>query len=98
MHKPFFVLKILQQSFAINPSVVRGTDGGISVAELKQCEVLDSNDTCPALTKEQYYNYLLGKGGYFLVAFVFLFVCLFVCLSVCGQHYSNSYEQIGMKF
>ena len=23
---------------------------------------------------------------------------LFVCLSVCGQHYSKSYEWIGMKF
>ena len=40
--------------------------------------------------------YLLGKGGY-----VFgsggLFVCLSVCLYVCGQHYSKSYERIGMK-
>ena len=35
------------------------------------------------------YNYLLGKGGY-----VFGSVGLFVC----GQHYSNSYEWIGMKF
>ena len=26
------------------------------------------------------------------------FVCLFVCLFVCGQHYSKSYERIGMKF
>ena len=26
------------------------------------------------------------------------FVCLFVCLSVSGQHYSKSYERIGMKF
>ena len=25
-------------------------------------------------------------------------VCLFVCLFVCGQHYSKSYEPIGMKF
>ena len=25
-------------------------------------------------------------------------VCLFVCLFVCAQHYSNSYEPIGMKF
>ena len=24
--------------------------------------------------------------------------CWFVCLSVCGQHYSKSYERIGMKF
>ena len=31
----------------------------------------------------------------FLVALVCLFVCLFV---VCGQHYSKSYERIGMKF
>ena len=31
----------------------------------------------------------------FLVALVNLSVCL---LSVCGQHYSKSYEQIGMKF
>ena len=38
-------------------------------------------------------NYLLGKGGY-----VFGSVGLFVCLSVCGQHYSKSYERIGMKF
>ena len=25
-------------------------------------------------------------------------VCMFVCLFVCGQHYSKSYEWIGMKF
>ena len=34
----------------------------------------------------------------FLVALVSLSVCLFVCLFVCGQHYSKSYERIGMKF
>ena len=27
-----------------------------------------------------------------------LSVCLFVCLFVCGQHYSKSYERIGMTF
>ena len=26
------------------------------------------------------------------------FVCLFVCLFVCGQHYTKSYDRIGMKF
>ena len=36
----------------------------------------------------------LAKVVMFLVALV----CLFVCLSVCGQHYSKSYEWIGMKF
>ena len=36
---------------------------------------------------------LLGKGGY-----VFGSVGLSVCLFVCGQHYSKSYERIGMKF
>ena len=36
------------------------------------------------------FNYLLGKGGYFLVALV--------CLFVCGHHYSKSYERIGVKF
>ena len=36
----------------------------------------------------------LAKEVLFLVALV----CLFVCLSVCGQHYSKSYEHIGMKF
>ena len=36
----------------------------------------------------------LAKEVMFLVALV----CLFVCLSVCGQHYSNTYERIGMKF
>ena len=40
------------------------------------------------------FNYLLGKGGYFLVALV----CLSVCLFVCGHHYSKSYEWIGVKF
>ena len=30
----------------------------------------------------------------FLVALVYLSVCL----SVCGQHYSKSYEWIGLKF
>ena len=39
------------------------------------------------------YHYLLGKGGY-----VFGSVGLSVCLFVCGQHYSKSYERIGMKF
>ena len=39
------------------------------------------------------YCYLLGKGGY-----VFGSVGLSVCLFVCGQHYSKSYERIGMKF
>ena len=37
-------------------------------------------------------HYLLGKGGY-----VFGSVGLSVCLFVCGQHYSKSYEWIGMK-
>ena len=36
----------------------------------------------------------LAKEVMFLVALV----CLFVCLFVCGQHYSKSYERIGMKF
>ena len=38
-------------------------------------------------------SYLLGKGGY-----VFGSVDLSVCLFVCEQHYSKSYERIGMKF
>ena len=33
-------------------------------------------------------TYLLGKGGYVFGS---------VGLSVCGQHYSKSYERIGMK-
>ena len=41
--------------------------------------------------------YLLGKEGY-VFGSVGLSVCLFVCLFVCGQHYSKSYERIGMKF
>ena len=36
----------------------------------------------------------LAKEVMFLVALV----CLFVCLFVCEQHYSKSYEQIGMTF
>ena len=35
----------------------------------------------------------LAKEVMFLVALV----CLFVCLFVGGQHYSKSYERIGMK-
>ena len=42
-------------------------------------------------------SYLLGKGGY-VFGSVGLSVCLFVCLFVCEQHYSKSYERIGMKF
>ena len=38
-------------------------------------------------------HYLLGKGGY-----VFGRVGLSIYLSVCGQHYSKSYERIGMKY
>ena len=34
----------------------------------------------------------------FLVALVSLSVCLSICLFVCGQHYSKSFERIGMKF
>ena len=33
-----------------------------------------------------------------LVCLSCLSVCLSVCLFVCGQHYSKSYERIGMKF
>ena len=40
----------------------------------------------------------LAKEVMFLRALVCLSVCLSVCLFVCGQHYSNSYERIGMKF
>ena len=40
----------------------------------------------------------LAKEVMFLVALVSLSVCLFVCLFVCGQHYSKTYEWIGMKF
>ena len=40
----------------------------------------------------------LSKEVMFLVALVSLSVCLSVCLFVCGQHYSKSYERIGMKF
>ena len=40
----------------------------------------------------------LAKEVMFLVALVSLSVCLCVCLFVCGQHYSKSYERIGMKF
>ena len=36
----------------------------------------------------------LAKEVMFLVALV----CLSVCLFVCEQHYSKSYERIGMKF
>ena len=43
-----------------------------------------------------------AKEVMFLVALVSLSVCLsvclFVCLFVCEQHYSKSYERIGMKF
>ena len=40
----------------------------------------------------------LAKEVMFLVALVSLSVCQSVCLFVCGQHYSKSYEWIGMKF
>ena len=30
--------------------------------------------------------------------FLVALVCLFVCLFDCGQHYSKSYDRIGMKF
>ena len=51
------------------------------------------------LSTNQFYEaydhgyYLLGKGGY-----VFGSVGLSVSLFVCEQHYSKSYERIGMKF
>ena len=40
------------------------------------------------------HSYLLGKRGY-VFGSIGLSVCLFVCS--CGQHYSKSYERIGMK-
>ena len=36
----------------------------------------------------------LAKEAMFLISLV----CLFVCLFVCGQHYSKSYEWIGLNF
>ena len=45
------------------------------------------------LLNNMHFYYLLGKGGY-----VFGSVGLSVCLFVCEQHYSKSYERIGMKF
>ena len=39
----------------------------------------------------QYFYYLLGKEGY-------VFGSVGLSVSVCGQHYSKSYERIGMKF
>ena len=49
---------------------------------------------------EQFRSFVtsLAKEVMFLVALVSLSVCLFVCLFVCGQHYSQSYERIAMKF
>ena len=46
------------------------------------------------LNFREYFITSLAKEVMFLAALV----CLFVSLSVCGQHYSNSYERIGMKF
>ena len=40
----------------------------------------------------------LAKEVMSLVVLASLSVCLSACLFVCGQHYSNSYERIGMKF
>ena len=39
----------------------------------------------------------LGQGGLRSLS-ASSFGSLLVCLSVCGQHYSKSYERIGMKF
>ena len=46
------------------------------------------------LAHKVYFIASLAKEVMFLVALVSLSVCLFVC----GQHYSKSYERIGMKF
>ena len=48
------------------------------------------------ITKSSYLMFItsLAKEVMFLV----VLVCLFVCLFVCGQHYSKSYEWIGIKF
>ena len=56
------------------------------------CFALDLRFTSPLL----YFLFVtsLAKEIMFLV----VLVCLFVCLFVCGQHYSKSYEWIGMKF
>ena len=51
------------------------------------------------------YGWLRATLGFFFftslakeVMFLVALVCLFVCLFVCEQHYSKSYERIGMKF
>ena len=53
--------------------------------------VLSSQETLLFITS-------LAKEVMILVALVSFSVCLSVCLFVCGQHYSKSYERIGMKF
>ena len=62
------------------------------------CENISSS--CVARWIKEWWSVItsLAKEVMFLVALVSLSVCLFVCLFVCGQHYSKSYERIGMKF
>ena len=57
------------------------------------CETAKNGIILKASLHKFHHCYLLGKGGY-----VFGSVGLSVCLSVCGQHYSKSYERIGVKF
>ena len=56
--------------------------------------VLTVTRDCSCLISFVMFITSLAKEVMFLVALV----CLFVCLFVCEQHYSKSYEQIGMKF
>ena len=69
--------------------------GGKAVSKKSMSVISDSRCVCVNIFTS------LAKEVMFLVALVslsVLSVCLSVCLFVCGQHYSKSYERIGMKF
>ena len=61
--------------------------------EISQCSSILSHNHLNINIDNVNFNNLLGKRSY-----VFGSVGLSVCLFVCGQHYSNIYEWIGIKF
>ena len=83
------------QTTYLSSDLITATHHWIKTAVLLSCKYIDFHIINLTHRNQMLFflHYLLGKGGY-----VFDSVGLSVCLFVCEQHYSKSYERIGMKF